>query len=1210
MSRFKQRRSLLIAAIAVASLLAVLVVFRPGEQASAGVDLSNPMAWIEHGLEGELLQVNGSTGEVVARIELAEPNEQLRAVVHGAGAAVLNQTTGTLSMVDATSLEVTQTIDVDLTEGAEDRRLQLFGSDAASDNVVILDEDQLHSVDTQTAVVEKISFGGTAKSATQQTSGQVLVLRADESTVQSIGPRGLETVTELDEPVGDSEDLRSLVAAGDSTWLLDPARLSALEILPTGEAGRPSCMKSSANGAVVGGSAETDDVVLVGYNPDRSLLNVARPNAGDCSEFELELDGTDFGPPVVRDGIAYVPNWGAGRIEIVDLDAARRIQSVPFGTPGMSFDLESRGALVWANDRVGPFAAVVTDAGLIPVSKLASIVAGAVEISEEGEGDAVTGGDVDGPGLRIIGDSGEEVIAAGGTEDNGGDGGGSSGFSDETNLDSFGSENRPEPETIGIAVPGSGESDEGSGDQIPEATGPLIANFGVSTATAKVGEVVRFTDFSSGSPTSWTWDFGDGTGAQEPDVEKSWDVEGTYVVELLVRNAAGDESTLTTDVVVVPQTVLLAPTADFVFDRDTVEEGEVVTFESRTIGDADLLEWDFGDGTIERGPSVQRAFQRVGTYTVTLAASNPAGETSTSTEITVVSSVDPPQAVIAALPSNVVTGQFVTLQSLSLNEPTRVRWDLGDGTTASGSSVRHSWATPGTYRVRLTVENSAATDSTFVDVAVTRRVDPPVSQFTQSATEVLVDETVSFTSLSLNEPTRSVWNFGDDTTAEGETASKSWSTPGTYRVTLRVTNEAGANRTGVTITVVKPVDPPVASFSTGSTVVAPGQAVSFQDTSASNPTSWRWDFGDGGASNNANPTHAYENEGTYTVRLTVANEGGSSTAERTIVVKPPPSANFRWATDGRSVKFTDTSWDDPQSWSWDFGDGNTSTDRSPNHRFDGGGAYEVTLVVSNDAGRSSPKTQTVRVGEPPTAEFSCEANGALLTCDASESENAETYRWSSPDSIVNTTPGQVVTTFAYDSGGRKDVTLEVTSAAGESDSITKRSPRVSRARAPRIIDVRVVSREGNLIRLEAEFDRNPTAWEWSVDGAELVEGGNSPTPVFRVPTNGRYEGEVRASNDFGADRDPFAFNVDSLVTQAAFDWTIGAGGVVTFTNLSIARDDAVYEWIFRGPAEVLNDDPAGPTVAYGEPGTYAVALLVSDANGEDRVGRQVEIPPE
>ena len=119
----------------------------------------------------------------------------------------------------------------------------------------------------------------------------------------------------------------------------------------------------------------------------------------------------------------------------------------------------------------------------------------------------------------------------------------------------------------------------------------------------------------------------------------------------------------------------------------------------------------------------------------------------------VLSAIGPPEAVIGELASDIVSGQRVTLRSESLNSPTQFSWDFGDGTQGTGETVRHVWEDPGTYRVRLEVSNSEGIDSTFVDVEVTRRVDPPTSRFTQTAVEVVVDEVVTFTDLSTNQPT-------------------------------------------------------------------------------------------------------------------------------------------------------------------------------------------------------------------------------------------------------------------------------------------------------------------------------------------------------------------------------------------------------------------------------------------------------------------------
>ena len=621
------------------------------------------------------------------------------------------------------------------------------------------------------------------------------------------------------------------------------------------------------------------------------------------------------------------------------------------------------------------------------------------------------------------------------------------------------------------------------------------------------------------------------------------------------------------------------------------------------------LQWDFGDGSGDIGETVTHTFDTPGTYTVTLTASNEAGSTTASTEVSVLLGVDPPEAVIGTIPAVIVDGQFVRLRSESLNDPTRLTWDLGDGTTAAGDAVRHRWTEPGTYRVRLDVSNSAGSDSAFVDVRVDRRVSPPVSQFTQDATEVLVGQNVSFTSLSLNEPNALVWSFDDGTTARGRTASKSWSEPGQYRVRLQAINDAGDDFSGEWITVVQPIDPPAAAFAAPA-IVATGQAVSFRDTSANNPSSWSWSFGDGAAATTASPTHVYAEPGTYEVTLRATNEGGSSTASQQVVVKNPPTANFRFVVDGLTVDFTDTSWDDPQQWQWNFGDGNTSTDRSPEHTFARGGTYTVRLIASNEAGASPPRTMEVVLSEPPEAVIECAVVGRTLECDGSGSANAVSYRWVSEEAVINRSPRQPQTTFAYDSNGRPDITLTVESASGETDTTTIRGPRVLRGLAAEIDDISI-TQNGNLIRFDAEFSNDPTEWEWELDDAELVQGGAGSFAVFRVNEDGRFRGEVTATNIFGDDTDPLRVTVQDFAPEASFTTTIIRPGVLEFTNTSTASNTATAAWTAAGNEEIRVRNNNRLRVQYpDEGGTFRVRLTIDDGElGTDVTTEDVTVEP-
>jgi PKD repeat protein len=159
--------------------------------------------------------------------------------------------------------------------------------------------------------------------------------------------------------------------------------------------------------------------------------------------------------------------------------------------------------------------------------------------------------------------------------------------------------------------------------------------------------------------------------------------------------------------------------------------------------------------------------------------------------------------------------------------------------------------------------------------------------------------------------------------------------------------------------------PPNAGFTGSPTSGDAPLAVQFTDTSTGSPTSWSWNFGDGGTSTEQNPSHTYDAAGTYSVTLTASNAGGSDTFTRNNYISvaaatPPPAAGFTGSpTSGNAplaVQFTDTSTGSPTSWSWDFGDGGTSTEQNPSHTY-AAGTFTVKLTAAN-AGGSNTFTRT------------------------------------------------------------------------------------------------------------------------------------------------------------------------------------------------------------------------------------------------------------
>ncbi len=138
--------------------------------------------------------------------------------------------------------------------------------------------------------------------------------------------------------------------------------------------------------------------------------------------------------------------------------------------------------------------------------------------------------------------------------------------------------------------------------------------------------------------------------------------------------------------------------------------------------------------------------------------------------------------------------------------------------------------------------------------------------------------------------------------------------------------------------------------------------------------SYAWDFGDGSNGTGAAPTHTYAAAGTYTVKLTATDDlgaTGSTTAQVTVTAPPPnqpPTAALAASCSGGTCQFDGSGSSDPDgkvaSYAWDFGDGTTGTGRTATHGYATGGAYTVSLEVTDTAGASDSATHGVTVTVP------------------------------------------------------------------------------------------------------------------------------------------------------------------------------------------------------------------------------------------------------
>lgn len=172
---------------------------------------------------------------------------------------------------------------------------------------------------------------------------------------------------------------------------------------------------------------------------------------------------------------------------------------------------------------------------------------------------------------------------------------------------------------------------------------------------------------------------------------------------------------------------------------------------------------------------------------------------------------------------------------------------------------------------------------------------------------------------------------------------------------------------------------PVVSFTMDKEKATIGDTIAFTNTSA-NVSSYSWNFGDGNVSTDKNPKHVYTGQGTFKVTVIAKGEDGEKSASKTIVISPKkrkpepvivkePVADFSMdkveVVVGDSISFTNTS-KYTSHYTWNFGDGNTSTEKNPKHSYSKKGTFTVTLSAKGEGGKNSiSKTIQVSPKIPP-----------------------------------------------------------------------------------------------------------------------------------------------------------------------------------------------------------------------------------------------------
>lgn len=659
------------------------------------------------------------------------------------------------------------------------------------------------------------------------------------------------------------------------------------------------------------------------------------------------------------------------------------------------------------------------------------------------------------------------------------------------------------------------------------------------------------------------------------------------------------------------------------------------------------LLWNFGDNSPSspsQTKSIIHSFPDPATfsspyfkkYTVTLNLTNSSDGTNTSYSLSrpeYITVYMKPDALIRTPTVTEGNSPFtITFHDESTGYVTEWLWTYGDSETSTQQNPIHEFryiygANPTIYSVILKAIDPFESD--LSDPLIIRVHQPLIADFTESPNPGVANSHVQFTDTSTGDLIYNwLWDFGDGTpTSAFQNPNHTYTAAYTYNVSLTIINPWGTNTTIKPFNVTgAPLSPPVANFTATPTAGNAPLPVQFTDTSVGTGiTSWNWDFGDGNTSTSQNPSHTYATNGTYTVTLVVTNPAGQSApVTKTITVQPPLIAAFGGApligNAALNVSFADQSTGyNITGYNWNFGDGSTSTSKSPWHIYTTNGTYTVNLTITNPYGIASvSKPAFVTVLPQLVANFTANrtAGNAQLPVqfnDTSTGDGINGWSWDFGD---NTTESIQNPTHTYSRAGIYNITLTAFNSYGNNTTtrtgyITVLQPPVAAFNGTPTVG----NGQVNVNFTDLSTGEGITNWNWDF-GDGTTSTSRNPLHLYTnlgtipetynvtLTINNTYEINATTRTRYITAYPPLVANFTTTAT------TGDAPLQVDFTDTSTGYDIIGWTWDFGDGSPTGSLRNANYT--YTTPGTYTASLVVTNPFGQSAPATRmiiVNVPP-
>ncbi len=729
-----------------------------------------------------------------------------------------------------------------------------------------------------------------------------------------------------------------------------------------------------------------------------------------------------------------------------------------------------------------------------------------------------------------------------------------------------------------------------------------VANYNAaftSPPTACINASINFASTAVPTPTSVSWDFGDGTTSSLFNPAKAYSTPGNYTVRFIADFSGCSDTAYSTI------TVFAKPIASFNAPITSSCKPPLTVNFNNTSTSAINYEWDFGDGntSVLRNPS--HTYTNTGLYTVRLIATNANGCSDTLIQPAFVRIIAPVAdinnlTVAACAP---LTWTF-TSSVISVDPVISYEWDFGDGTTSTLATPTHFFPV-GEYDIRLIITTAGGCTDTVIKPRGIIATVKPTPDFSATPRDVCAFQNIFFTDLSTGAVTSWLWLFGDGGTSNQQNPVYAYQDTGYFDVTLIVCNG------GCCDTLVFPryihINPPIANFSVSADC---DNKLFKQFTDGSiGADEWHWDFGDGTTSTLQNPSHTYASTGTYNVTLLVRNfvTGCEHMRPATIIIINE-EANFIASADTvckyTPIAFTATGniIANVASFNWNFGDGNMGNGQNTSHSYTQSGNYTVTLIVTDVQGCTDTmvKNLLIRINGPAAA-FTPGTSGSCLLTAINFTDNSTddgqhpiaTWIWNYGDGISDTLTAPPFQ-HTYVAQGSYTVSLKVIDNKGCYDSAVTTAPIIISKPVALFYSMDLLSCPTKDIRFINQSSGPGATYLWDFGD------GNTSTlsePVYQYAADGLYTIKLSITDLYGCTDSlirPAYVNIVSPHSIYDISDTLSTCPplLVTFTNNSQNYVSAVWDF-----GDGSSTTSANPTHFYTSIGTYVTTLTVTSPGG-------------